>query len=140
MSSSEDIRTRTIEESALHSDAPEEATPGLVVIFSEGRPRSDAIRLDQKPIVLGRVGAENDLMLDDDRVSRRHTRITLRADGIRISDMESRNGTFVDGKRIGDETFLKLPKVLRVGQSLLLFVPDIRPFLRGGVQVQNDSV
>jgi transcriptional regulator with GAF, ATPase, and Fis domain len=140
MAASEDFRTKTIEESALYGNAPEEATPGLVVIFSEGRPKSQPIRLDKKPIELGRVAAEGVFVVDDDRVSRHHTRITLRADGVRITDLDSRNGTFVDGKRIGDETFLKLPKVLRLGQTLLLFVPDIRPFLRGGVQVQNQIV
>jgi transcriptional regulator of acetoin/glycerol metabolism len=139
--SSEDLRTKTIEESALFGDSPDEATPGLVVIFSEGKPKSHAVRLDKKPIELGRVAAENVVVVDDDRVSRRHTRIILRADGgVRITDLESRNGTFVDGKRITDEVLLKLPKVLRVGHTLLVFVPDIRPFFRGGIQIQGDTV
>jgi transcriptional regulator of acetoin/glycerol metabolism len=137
---SDDLRTKTIEESALFGDSPDEATPGLVVIFSEGKPRSHAIRLDKKPIELGRVAAENVVVVVDDRVSRRHTRITLRTEGVRITDLESRNGTFVDGKRITEETLLKLPKVLRVGHSLLVFVPDIRPFFKGGVQIQGDTV
>jgi transcriptional regulator with AAA-type ATPase domain/3',5'-cyclic AMP phosphodiesterase CpdA len=124
----------------LWGDAPEEAYPGLVVIFSDGRPACHPIRLDKKPIDLGRVAADGVFVIDDDRVSRRHTRIILRADGVRITDLESRNGTFVDGHRIADETFLKLPKVLRLGQTLLLFVPDIRPFVRGGVQVHHDTV
>jgi transcriptional regulator of acetoin/glycerol metabolism len=140
MSAEDDLRTKTIEESALYGDAPDQATPGLVVIFSENRPQSHAIRLDKKPIELGRVAADGVFVVDDDRVSRRHTRIILRADGVRITDLESRNGTFVDSKRIADETFLKLPKVLRLGQTLLLFVPDIRPFLRGGVKLNNDIV
>jgi transcriptional regulator of acetoin/glycerol metabolism len=137
---SDDPRTKTVEESSLHGDATEVKIPGLVVIFSEGRPKCQPIRIDGKPVEIGRVPGENVIVVVDDRVSRRHTRVSARDGTVRITDLESRNGTFVDGKRITDETRVMLPRVLRVGQTLLAFVSDLRPFLRGGVQTYHDSV
>ncbi len=135
----ETFRT-TVDESVLITDAQDLPVPGLVVIFAGGEPRCQPIRLDTKPIVLGRFPAEDVLVVDDDRVSRRHTRIALRGEGVRITDLESRNGTFVDAQRITDEVYPKLPRLLRLGQSLLIFVADLRPYLTGSVEVHPDEV
>jgi transcriptional regulator of acetoin/glycerol metabolism len=139
---SDDFSTRTIEESALLSDALDEASPGLVVIFSNGLPRCLSVRLglDRKPLEVGRVAGEGVFVVDDDRVSRRHTRITRRGEGVRVTDLDSRNGTFVDGKRVTDETFSRLPRVLRVGQTIFRFTPDVRPFLRGAVETTAEGI
>ena len=136
----DDLRTKTIEESALLTDALDQACPGLVVIFSDGRPRCLPIRLDKKPIEIGRVAGEGVFVIEDDRVSRRHTRIARRGDSVRVSDLDSRNGTFVDGKRMIDETFARLPRLLRVGQTLFRFTPDIRPFARATVEATAEGI
>ena len=136
----DDFRTKTIEESALLSDALDEASPGLVVIFSDGRPKCLAIRLDKKPIEIGRVASEGVFVVEDDRVSRRHARIAIKGDTVRVTDLDSRNGVFVDGKRVLDETFPRLPRLLRVGQTLFRFTPDIRPFLRATVEVTAEGI
>lgn len=137
---SDDPRLKTLEESALHGDAADVKIPGLVVVFSEGRPKCEPIRIDGRPIEIGRVAGENVMVVIDDRVSRHHTRVCAREGALRITDLESRNGTFVDGKRITDETRVTMPRVLRVGHTLLAFVSDLRPFLRGSVQSHHDSV
>ena len=93
-----------------------------------------------RPTVLGRFPADDVVVVDDDRVSRRHTRIVLKSDGIRITDLESRNGTFVDGVRVVDESYARLPRILRLGQSLLLVVADVRPYVAGAVEVLTDEV
>ena len=136
----DDFRTKTIEESALLSDALDEASPGLVVIFSEGRPKCVGVRLDKKPIEIGRVASEGVFVVDDDRVSRRHARIAIKGESVRVTDLDSRNGVFVDGKRILDETFARLPRLLRVGQTLFRFTPDIRPFLRSVIEVTAEGI
>jgi transcriptional regulator with PAS, ATPase and Fis domain len=136
----DDFRTKTIEESALLSDALDEASPGLVVIFSDGRPKCLPIRLDKKAIEIGRVASEGVFVVDDDRVSRRHARIAIKGDTVRVTDLDSRNGVFVDGKRVLDETFARLPRLLRVGQTLFRFTPDIRPFLRATVEVTAEGI
>jgi len=136
----DDFGTKTIEESALLTDALDETCPGLVVIFSDGRSKCLPIRLDKKPIEIGRVAGEGVFVVEDDRVSRRHTRVVLRGDSVRVTDLDSRNGTFVDGKRVMDETFAKLPRLLRVGQTLFRFTLDIRPFFRATVEVTAEGI
>jgi transcriptional regulator of acetoin/glycerol metabolism len=114
--------------------------PGLVQVLSAGKPSDRPIRLDQGPVEFGRAEAPGVIVLDDERTSRRHTRVTLSAEGIRVEDLGSRNGTFVDGRQVKDERFATAPCVLRVGRSLFLFVPDIHLFVHGGVQVTELGV
>jgi transcriptional regulator of acetoin/glycerol metabolism len=135
----ETFRT-TIDESVLISEADEKPIPGLVVIFSGGRPMCTPIRVDNKGVVLGRFPADGVTVVDDDRVSRKHTRVSLKGDGVRVVDLDSRNGTFVDGARVSDESYAKMPRILRLGQSLLLFTSDVRPFFTGEVEVTPEEV
>jgi transcriptional regulator of acetoin/glycerol metabolism len=135
----ETFRT-TIDESVLITDEHEKPIPGLVKIFSGGKPQCLPIRLDSGPVVLGRFSAEGLTGLDDERVSRRHTGVELRGDAVRVTDLGSRNGTYVDGVVVKDQTYAKWPRILRLGQSLLLFVADLRAFIKGGVEVTADEV
>jgi pSer/pThr/pTyr-binding forkhead associated (FHA) protein len=69
-------------------------------------------------IVLGR-DADSGLRLDgDDFASARHARLESRTDGIWVEDLNSTNGTFVNGKRITAER-LEAGDVVRVGQTEL---------------------
>lgn len=106
--------------------------PGLVVIFSGHAPTCLPVPLRKGGIVFGRTPAAADgvLMLADEHVSRRQTRVSISAGGrVRVTDLGSRTGTFVDGRRVGNEVFEKLPRVLRLGHTLLRFTSDIAPFL-----------
>jgi transcriptional regulator of acetoin/glycerol metabolism len=130
----------TIDESVLTLEAQDQAVPGLVLIFSGGHPRCVPIRLDDRPIVLGRFPADDLVVVDDDRISRRHAKVLRKGNSVRVVDLTSRNGTFVDGQRVTDQGYARLPRILRVGQSLLLFVADVRPYLTGTVEVQEEEV
>jgi transcriptional regulator with PAS, ATPase and Fis domain len=65
------------------------------------------------------------------QVSRAHLRVSLQDEQFEIQDLDSRNGTFVDGVRL--EGTLTRPcngsTLLRLGRSLLWLVPDVRPFI-----------
>lgn len=50
-------------------------------------------------LTIGR-GRDNSIVLDDMLVSRRHVRITADDDGLVLEDLGSRNGTFVNGRRV----------------------------------------
>ncbi len=71
--------------------------PRLVVRETTGVERE--VEITQTPFTLGRQG-DNDLVLLDNRISRRHARILQDAHGYLIEDAESRHGTFVNGERI----------------------------------------
>jgi pSer/pThr/pTyr-binding forkhead associated (FHA) protein len=63
---------------------------------------------------------DNDIRLADDRVSRRHAQIDLQQGAFVISDLESANGTFVNGQRVQRQT-LSNGDEIRIGDSRLFF-------------------
>jgi transcriptional regulator with PAS, ATPase and Fis domain len=70
------------------------------------------------------VGADSaaDFVVNDPSVSRRHCTIAPRGEGFEVTDLESRNGTFVDGVAI-QKAVLPVGAVLRVGGTLIGLVP-----------------
>jgi DNA-binding NtrC family response regulator len=84
-----------------------------------------------------RVGSrpENDLVLDDPTVSRIHFEIVADHEGFRLRDLESMNGTVVDGYRVHD-LYLKPGSRIHVGRSEIVFEPlgaeAERPLAREG--------
>ncbi|MBI4956733.1 MAG: sigma 54-interacting transcriptional regulator [Myxococcales bacterium] len=90
-------------------------------------------------MVIGR-GHGTDLALEDERLSREHARVAFVAGRFRITDCGSRNGTFVDGRRIEGTVDADEPRTLRVGHSLLLFERDLTPFMGVGVETHGHTV
>ena len=70
--------------------------PMLVV---EKGMRQKAIPLDQQVCVLG-ASPSADVFIDNPFVSRLHAQIVQDGGGFRIRDLDSRNGTFVNGTRV----------------------------------------
>jgi two-component system response regulator HupR/HoxA len=70
------------------------------------------------------VGAlpANDLVVNVSGVSDRHTRFTWSDDEIRVEDLESRDGTFVNGVRI-EEALLKIGDVVCFGPAIMHLQP-----------------
>ncbi len=67
----------------------------------------------------------NDLQLDDDRASRMHARVMLRADRWYIEDCDSLNGTLVNSQPI-QQSLLESGDLIRIGDRLILFVDSER--------------
>ncbi|WP_280353357.1 FHA domain-containing protein [Nocardia otitidiscaviarum] len=64
---------------------------------------------------------DNDLVLDDPRVSRTHARLVLRGTGVVIHDLRSVNGVYVNGAQITDHVTLSHGDVLNIGITALRF-------------------
>jgi pSer/pThr/pTyr-binding forkhead associated (FHA) protein len=62
----------------------------------------------------------SDLVLDDATVSRFHCEVTIDRGGARIRDLESRNGTIVDGVRVVDG-YLRPGSTIGLGRAKLQF-------------------
>lgn len=103
---------------------PETPFPRIVAIWAGGRPVCLDRRLDDEPVIVGR-GSDAALVLDDASVSRAHAQIGF--DGARwtIRDLASRNGTFVDGRRVRGETLAADPRVIRLGDAVLVPLGDL---------------
>jgi hypothetical protein len=64
---------------------------------------------------IGRA-APADVILADSRVSRTHCVVELKEGGLQVSDLNSTNGTFVDGERVAGSAPLPIGSVLQVGK------------------------
>jgi hypothetical protein len=73
------------------------AVASLVLRVRRGVPPGASVDLGGT-VVVGRDPA-CDLVLVDPRVSRRHFEVTVEAGGVRFSDLDSANGTIVNGSR-----------------------------------------
>lgn len=70
-------------------------------------------------------GPQNDVVIDDDTISTSHARLEYAEGSWRLSDLGSRNGTFVDGVRVPSGGTVELPGGAPVafGGVKLIFSP-----------------
>jgi phosphoserine phosphatase RsbU/P len=97
----------------------------LVLVLVEGTDRRN-LMLDHFPFTVGRR-TDRDLVLTDPRVSREHAQFMRENDGIYIEDLNSRQGTFVNGERMTERRKLLRNDRLEFGvqgASFVLFDPD----------------
>lgn len=69
--------------------------------------------------VIGR-GPEADIRIDTPLISRAHARLTVKECECLIEDLNSANGTFIDGERIGAITPLRAEERIMLGPSVTL--------------------
>ena len=82
---------------------------------------SREIELTGEPIAIGR-SRDAFIPLLDDKVSRAHCGIRLSDDGqFYLKDLNSRNGTYLNGERIEDSAPLKVGDRIRVGSTTFVF-------------------
>lgn len=82
-------------------------------------------------VTIGR-SADADVPLDDPDVSRLHCTVTVTADGdVSVADLDSTNGTILDGARVGSRPVRFVPgALLRIGESALRLTPSGGPGAR----------
>ncbi len=104
---------------------PGEEPPGndcLVVIYTkEAGLLGKRFVLDVNTTRIGR-GADNQIVLDGDSVSRRHCHIERRRDGWWLIDDKSTNGTYVNEEQIEGEVLLRNGDRIKVGPAILKFL------------------
>jgi len=89
----------------------------LVVQRSPSLEEGDEFQLNSAPVTVGR-GGQNDLVLEGDEfASARHARIEVRGDGAWVQDLDSTNGTYVNGARVAGAQRLDPGDVVRVGET-----------------------
>jgi tRNA A-37 threonylcarbamoyl transferase component Bud32 len=67
---------------------------------------------------------DNDIILPDRQVSGHHAHIAVSDEEAILKDADSRNGTYVNGRRIGAPHHLQDGDRIRVGQTELLFIRE----------------
>jgi hypothetical protein len=95
--------------------SPEPAAPVALTLVAED---GQEIKVDGQPVKLGRA-RDNDVVIRDIRVSRYHAVIEPTVGGWVVRDLQSTNGTFVDGRRI-DEVIIESPTEISLGGCRLV--------------------
>jgi hypothetical protein len=85
-----------------------------LVILSEGL-TGKAYELAVEKTTIGRVD-DNMFPIPDGSVSSHHCEVLLRGAGVVVHDLNSTNGTFINGHQISDEAPIKPGQILRLGQ------------------------
>jgi hypothetical protein len=104
-------------------------TTSWYLVGSSGPSSGASFELLGPSITVGRV-PDNDIVVDDNMVSRHHARLEMRGDTYILTDLGSANGTWVNGRRISEPVTLQANDSIRFGkQSGFIF--SARPFLGG---------
>lgn len=73
-----------------------------------------------KVVTIGRSKENNDIVINDEKVSRNHLQMIMDDQGnYSVLDLNSTNGTFVNGRRITGQVPLKTTDELRIGNTVL---------------------
>jgi len=131
--------SETLDQQATLADTSQsgQAQPGLVLIFSAGEPLAQVIPFGDGPLKIGRETLSG---LRDPLLSRRHASIALDGRRFSIRDLDSRNGTAVDGAMLTSELCTGQDCVVRTGGTIFLLRSDIRPYMAGVRIMEGDGM
>ena len=96
---------------AMRVEETRRPATGCVHLFLFG---NQEFILEEGDNLIGR-DATADVVLPSKSVSRRHAIVTVRGEAAMLADLSSKNGTFIDTKRMRDETLLADGNVIRFG-------------------------
>ena len=106
-----------------------EPYPCLQVITPAGGGKRFKI---QEPCILGR-SSDCDFVIEDNKISRYHLIVRPIKSGLIVRDLGSKNGVFLNGKRIMDDEWVKHGDVLLLGETFLsVDYPQSMAAERGG--------
>lgn len=94
---------RTLVGSLTPDGAPDNVYPLLDSVYTLGR------------------APDNNIAIADGSVSSHHARIVRTAEGFILEDLQSRNGSFVNGEKVTDKRVLADGDLLRLGKIILTF-------------------
>jgi FHA domain/GAF domain len=94
--------------------------PARLTVYLADRPARVLALREEEEYVLGRDAASA-LVVDDDRVSRRHARLRRGREGWELDDLASKNGTLVNGQPVAGRALLAQRCWLSLGGVLASF-------------------
>lgn len=86
------------------------------LVITEGPRTGHTLRLDRREITIGR-SADSDLIVDDEYASTHHAKLVLINNDWLVQDLNSTNGTYLDGSRVGTPAVIKLNTPVRIGKT-----------------------
>ncbi|MFM1785218.1 MAG: hypothetical protein RLZZ108_242 [Actinomycetota bacterium] len=98
------------------SDAPSSGNATKLVI-TEGENAGFELPLTGREVTLGRA-VSSDIVITDEYASTQHAKLVLMNDDWLIQDLNSTNGTYLAGTRVGTPAVVKLNTPVKVGKTV----------------------
>jgi pSer/pThr/pTyr-binding forkhead associated (FHA) protein len=90
----------------------------ISIVFTEGPLAGQSLRLEREETTIGREAC--DVTIDDRQVSRRHVALRPAGNDLHVQDLDSKNGTVVNGHSITGTVAAADGDVVRVGTTELV--------------------
>ncbi len=114
------------------------AVPGVVIVWSGAQPTVQVYRAPAAGLIIGRELLQ---ATSDDRISRQHARVVWKDKRYSVTDLGSRNGTYVGGHALVDrEVTVTPPSVVRTGRTVSVLLEDIRKFEGSTIENRHDAI
>ena len=93
------------------------------IVSSTSLPTTGESELDMRGRQLLTIGRDprNDTVINHPSVSRFHSQIKCKSGSFFIADLNSTNGTFLNGKRVSGERHIRVGDIIRIGPNCLIF-------------------
>jgi two-component system, cell cycle response regulator len=117
------LNSRRDEDVTQEVALPEDVRPkrsAMTLHVIKGPRAGEVLIVDRRDAVLGR-GDDADLRIDDPSLSRTHVRFERDGDTLTVTDLDSRNGTLVEGARLEGTKRLRSGDLLILGNVLVRF-------------------
>ena len=101
----------------------------------------ESFLLDKPEVALGRSSG-NDIVLDTTTISRYHIRISHKEGQVSVTDLDSVNGTYVDGTRLAaqETRILKGGEEIQIGDLRAIFQPAAEDDISTAVSARDKTV
>ena len=117
-----------------------ESYPLSKLIIEQGPTPGQEIELAKDEFVIGRI-ADNDLVIPDPSISRRHARLLRQGGQTVLEDLGSSNGTYLNGQRLSAPTLLRSGDTFTLGPAIRLRFQASLPIARpASAQVGSQPV
>lgn len=111
---------------ALQSSEKEAQQRPAALLVIGGDLNGTIFDLDEEVISVGR-NADNSIPLEFNGVSRYHFKVSAKSDGHYVEDCGSKNGTYLNNKKVEEPTLLEKSDVIKIGSVALKYLPKGDP-------------
>ncbi|HSB67030.1 MAG TPA: FHA domain-containing protein [Anaerolineales bacterium] len=91
--------------------------PQYRLVVRQGPTAGQIFELNKSEITIGR-DISNDFVINDSEVSRKHAKLSLEGERYKIEDLNSTNGTYIDGQRLIGPHLLAIGEVIMFGDNV----------------------
>lgn len=112
--------------------------PYLRVINEQDRSTSKTYPLTEENYIIGRSNSA-DIVIFGDGVSRQHAQIHKSGTSFMISDLKSRNGTYLNNQPIHDKVLLSFGDHIRIGQTILMYMDEATEPVLGSMLIGSEE-